>query len=311
MNKLIHRPRSGFTIVEILIVVAIIGILLSVGLAALTTAQDRGRKTRELNRLRQVLMGWTMYSGQAAEQIMPGFVDEATQLAWRVKYRGRGGQDLDRALSQTYPFRLLPFIDFNADSILGYRDAKENSVDTSLFDPLDNSPSPPASLLAASAMAGAGAALQPGFGYNAFYLGGWWTDSVLEFGDATYQEGLTTQRGKVVMRSTSHLRRPSDIHAFVSSHWQGAGRLQEPFDHLQGWAWIVPSTLAGTQIWFPGGDVLDVMQTQGVPLPRYGGSSTAVGMADGSCKTTSLENLADMRGWIGNASTANFTHTAN
>ncbi len=302
--------RRAFTLVEMLIVVSIIGLLLGITLSALSGAQKRGMKTRELNRLRQVVLAWTMYSGQSGEQVLPGFLDVPTQTTWGVNYRNRAGADLDRSLSQTYSWRLLPFLDFNLDPMMGHRDPVDMNLDESDFRVAPGMPALPAEFDTAATLPGAGAAIEPGFGYNAFYLGGWWTNSVMVFGDARYTEGTIQQRGKVVSRSTSHIRRPSEINCFVSSTWRAPGRLNEPFDLLEGFGWCVPPWLAETQVWSLTDGALDVLSTQAVPLPRYG-STVSVGFCDGHTGNSSLENLEDPRAWIGNASSRTFQHTTN
>lgn len=53
--------RKGFTLIEILIVVAIIGILASVVLVGLGPVQRRGRDARRISDLRQVQTGLELY----------------------------------------------------------------------------------------------------------------------------------------------------------------------------------------------------------------------------------------------------------
>lgn len=55
------RRRSGFTLIEILIVVAIIGVLSSVVLVGLRPAQQRGRDTRRIADLKEVQNGLELY----------------------------------------------------------------------------------------------------------------------------------------------------------------------------------------------------------------------------------------------------------
>ena len=54
--------RAGLTMIELLVVVAIIGILASLLLPALARAKNSGQVTACLNNLRQLQMAWTMYA---------------------------------------------------------------------------------------------------------------------------------------------------------------------------------------------------------------------------------------------------------
>ena len=50
-----HRKERGFTLIELLVVIAIIGILSSVILASLNSARKKGRDSRRLQDLRQIV----------------------------------------------------------------------------------------------------------------------------------------------------------------------------------------------------------------------------------------------------------------
>jgi prepilin-type N-terminal cleavage/methylation domain-containing protein len=60
----ILKARSAFTLIEILIVVAIIGILASVVLVGLGPVQRQGRDARRISDLRQVQTGLELYYGK-------------------------------------------------------------------------------------------------------------------------------------------------------------------------------------------------------------------------------------------------------
>lgn len=64
MSSIIHTVRTnkkGFTLIEILIVVGIIGLLASVVLSGLGSVRGRGRDTRRVADLRQVQQGLELY----------------------------------------------------------------------------------------------------------------------------------------------------------------------------------------------------------------------------------------------------------
>lgn len=76
------KNRKGFTLIEILIVVAIIGILASVALVGLAPAQRRGRDSRRLSDLRQAQTALELYYSKCG--YYPGQVQGGTTCGART-----------------------------------------------------------------------------------------------------------------------------------------------------------------------------------------------------------------------------------
>ena len=60
----------GFTLVELLVVIAVIAILAGMLLPALASAKDKARRTRCLSNARQLTLAWTLYAGDANDRLV-------------------------------------------------------------------------------------------------------------------------------------------------------------------------------------------------------------------------------------------------
>jgi prepilin-type N-terminal cleavage/methylation domain-containing protein len=98
--KVNRKTRGAFTLIELLVVIAIIGILASSAMPAYNGIQERAKRTKDVNNIKQILLGCRAFAADW-EGIYPSFDPDADQSG------GGGGEDDSEFTTSTDAFNVL------------------------------------------------------------------------------------------------------------------------------------------------------------------------------------------------------------
>jgi hypothetical protein len=335
MNASSQR-RTGFTLVEMLVIMGIIGVLLGMILPALGGAQRRGAKAREVNHIRQVGVAWSLYANSNRDSALPGWIDHGGgdnlldvqgPEGWKVRFRMPA--DLGTADSfgqvlpedaQAWPWRLLPYLEFNSEVILEYLNLPDQGP-MRMSDYDIGSRTDPDNLVRPLEIA-----TRPAFGYNAFYVGGWWEMTLVEddlrprhrFYDAFSlpDDGSPPTQIRVVSTSPSSIRNSSRLVIFCSSALLSPGEHHRTIDTEYGAHYVVPPIYADEQMWgrsptTQSDSVIYIESNTPVPVAapigRYTGQAALL-HADLHTAPDVPGALVDQRRWIDAADAVDWKH---
>lgn len=96
-----RQRRFGFTLVELLVVITIIGMLMALLLPAVQAARESGRRTTCMNNQHQVALGMAQF--EEAAHGLPGYIDEIT-------VGSTGDPDRDK-MAVSWVVMLLPYVE--------------------------------------------------------------------------------------------------------------------------------------------------------------------------------------------------------
>ncbi len=145
--RLRFRKRGdGFTLVELLVVMAVVAALAGIGAVVLTASQENARKAEEISIARNLATAYNVATVDRDGILLPGYDRHATDVT------NVSGQELTHPVSSRYPFRLLPYLSNTAEGIFYAKGATPKPGDYEI-------------------------SLGPGLGINAYLVGGYFDDS--------------------------------------------------------------------------------------------------------------------------------------
>lgn len=293
------QPRRAFSLTEIVVVIAVIGILVAILVPSLFSIKLKAKKTKELNVLKHVITAWTTYSSDHQNKLLPGYLDvsfqEHYELAWafpdETLIPPAPSYDADYLnVVGPWPWRLIPYLDENWQQLLFYK-----QLDWEPFSEQVNSHAYEITQT-------------PAFGYNGMYLGGWKLYNESEqraktlFGNVKLNDDT---RMNVVTSSLAQVNAPSETIAFASTFLAEERSYSELPDDTNGANMAIPSVLADSKRWtvLPDGTINAFADTY-VPFGRYN-KMPAIGFVDGHVSNVEIHLLLNQKMWIPKAREVN------
>lgn len=102
------KPRSAFSLIELLVVVAILGILAVVVTPAVGSALGSAARTREFAAARNLTQAYLLHAYEHRGRLLPGYADEAAADA--------EGAPVHHPANARYPWRLAPYLGHSVES---------------------------------------------------------------------------------------------------------------------------------------------------------------------------------------------------
>ena len=181
--------KRGFTLIEILVVIAIIAVLVSLLLPVLKNVRDSGKMARELNAARQIIGAYGIYPTEHNGDLMPGYDKDSEEVTLP------SGKTLSGEMCCRYPWRLAPYLAEQVEDIFLLNDTKKYT-NGKAWDSFDYQYR---------------ASLNPALGINAYCVGGY------------NPGGGSTNYTADVVRRAAAASRPSNLIVFASARMKIAG----------------------------------------------------------------------------------------
>lgn len=309
------HSTAGFTLLELLLSIAIIFVLIAIVLVALHAAHAAAERAASLNALRQMTSAYTQYSQQHDGRLLPGYIDPADlppspTAKLDIKARLKTGVDLAAGDTSSYVWRLSPYLDHGWHALMSdYRDQQlVERLDAEYADGSAAGAYGPATATGNQL----GIARVPSFGLNSIFLGG---DSFHgpEPNNAPWRGG----KKPFVAARMSEVLNPSKIIVFAANKAENVPLPNPTLTHtVLGYCEIrapIAYDLAGAPVAQWSVDTVNGSPTigqiiyagggpGGVPFARLRDDKVPISHLDGHVETETIGRLAlDMSRWAPNA----------
>lgn len=285
----LRHPVRAFTLVELLVVIAVVALLIALLLPALAKARECAYVTGELASGRELANAHRMYSTDAAGYVMPGFASASMVTKGEVIARDQNGTKVTGLPAQRYPWRLLPYFEYNLASWYRDRAAIERTLNTNG----DQN----------SELFRYAVSVGPRMGLNQTFIGGSAdTDGGGYALNPTYSALTASKWGNNwYVRRISDAPRPSDLLLFATAAGadpvggvtlDGFYRVTPPYFFSRKWTTQTPTSITQPS------------QIGSVNF-RYAGKAVGV-MCDGHAESLTWDQMQDMRRWAPKATKSDY-----
>lgn len=131
-----RTPRDAFTLIELLIVIAVIALMVGLLFPALRSVRQSSGLVRELSTARQLMVAYRSYAYENRSMLLPGYYNnDDIGVPQPLPAFDRSGERLDGGAAYRYPWRIAPFLDYNLrglylDALLQTRLDSDPNVDS-------------------------------------------------------------------------------------------------------------------------------------------------------------------------------------
>lgn len=269
----------GFTIVELLVVIAVIGILVSLLLPAVQKARVAADRTDEMSSARQLMLAWDSYAVQFKESVLPGY-----KLGLRA-FTADGdqvGEVSNSIAAARYPWRLAPFLDYDFRSL--YRGINARALEAMQQQDLESY------VYVVS--------VSPSLGLNTTWVGG-------DQNELGFSPSALSNFGRFYVQKLGDIRKPGELMVFASAKGSDPGAPES--DPYEGFFRVrSPRFAAGQEErWAETITPSTGPEDSGHVDFRYGGTAV-IACADGHIETQGADAMRDMRRWANRAKTEDY-----
>ena len=263
--------RCGFTVVELLVTIAIIALLIGLLVPTFRAVRKTGNQTLEMSAARQLMVAYYNYANAHKGAVLPGYWPGGQ--AWDAS-----GNPIDTVAARRYPWRLAPYLDYNLRSM--YLNENED-----LLERLENSD---------PVLYRRVVSLFPSLGLNATWIGGnadqggFHEDYILDYFGRFYVTRMTEARQPEMLMVFASARGTDTLTGPMAGRtFEGYYKIRSPY----------PSTVYR---WSEDFNPSDPPGDYGYLSPRYGGSVVAA-FLDSHVGLLTKRQLKDMRYWANEA----------